>query len=213
MMKPIRIVAGVCALVLLTACGESAIGARVAGLVTGQAPAAQAAPALVPAEVMHANPGKYIRINIRKQNAWASLTQAGTNGARTTWIDQGNISVTFENGLVVATRGLVRDLMGTDLSQSWAAIRNQGGEAQRRHDFLTDQDEISTELLQCSIVSEGNEVIERAGKSISTRRFTEKCEGERLIFTNIYWVNQRGAMVRSLQAVSPDAGYLQIDVF
>jgi len=217
MKQMIRIGFGIIALTLLVSCGslnQGGIGSRLTGLVTGQGAAvAQPAPTLVPAEEMHANPGKYLRVNTRNLNAWSSLVQAAQNNGRVTWVDQTNTSMTFENGLLVATRGLVRDLMGADVSGSWNAIRNGGGTAQRRHDFLSDQDEISTELLQCSIVSEGTEVITRAEKKISTRRFREKCEGERLTFTNIYWVNQRGAMVRSLQAVTPDAGYLQIDVF
>ncbi|WP_106358519.1 YjbF family lipoprotein [Yoonia maritima] len=214
MKKIMRLGVCVAALTLLVSCGQSGLTARLAGLVTGQsAPAEQVANTLVPADEMHANPGKYLRVNIRNQEAWSSMVQVARNSGRVTWVDQRNVTMTFENGLLVATRGLVRDLMGADVSQSWAAIQRGGGTAQRRHDFITDQDGISTELLQCSIVSEGTEVITRAEKTISTRRFNEKCEGERLTFTNIYWVNQRGAMVRSLQAVSPDAGYLQIDVF
>ncbi|MDO6591992.1 hypothetical protein DS901_00205 [Loktanella sp. D2R18] len=201
----------------VASCGEqgaSGIGARVAGLVTGQdAAAAAPANALVPATEMQANPGKYVRLNIRDQGAWSSLVQAGQNGNRTTWIGQSNVSVTFENGLVAATRGLPRDLMGAEVAQSWAAIRSGGGTAERRQDYITDQDGISSELLQCSIVSEGTETFTRAEVAINATRFKETCTGENFTFSNIYWVNRQGKVVRSLQAVSPDAGYLQIDVF
>jgi hypothetical protein len=194
--------------------GQSGIGARITGMVTGQEATPEApANVLVPAEEMQANPGKYVRLNIRDQGAWSSLVQAAQNGNRTTWIGQSNISVTFENGLVVATRGLPRDLMGADVSQSWAAIKNGGGTAERRQDYITDQDGISAELLQCSIVFDGNETFTRAEIVIDTTRLKETCTGDNFAFSNVYWVNQHGNVVRSLQAVSPDAGYLQIDVF
>ncbi|SFR55555.1 Group 4 capsule polysaccharide lipoprotein gfcB, YjbF [Yoonia tamlensis] len=194
--------------------GQSGIGARITGMITGQE-AAPAAPenALVPAEEMLANPGKYVRVNIRDQGAWVSLMQVAQNGARTTWIGQSNISMTFENGLLVATRGLPRDLLGSDVTQSWDAITNGGGSAERRQDYITDQDGISAVLLQCSIESEGSEQITREAITFETTRFKEVCTGDALTFTNIYWVGRQNSIIRSLQAVSPDAGYLQIDVF
>ena len=217
MIKMLKIGAGIVAVLALASCGslaQSGIGARLTGLVTGQDAAPQAPEnALVPAEEMIANPGKYMRVNIRNQGAWASLVQAAQNGDRSTWIGQSNVSMTFENGLLVATRGLPRDLMGADVSQSWTAIGNGGGTAERRQDYITDQDGISAALLQCSIVSEGTDEITRAEIAIDTTRFKETCAGETFTFSNIYWINQQGDMVRSLQAVSPDAGYLQIDVF
>lgn len=217
MINLVKVGAGLAACLALASCGavtQSGLGARLTGMVTGQEAAPQAAEnALVPAEEMIANPGKYMRVNIRDQGAWASLVQAAQNGDRATWIGQSNVSMTFENGLLVATRGLPRDLMGADVSQSWAAIENGGGTAQRRQDYITDQDGISAVLLQCSIVSEGSDPITRAEIAINAVRFKETCTGELLAFSNVYWINQQGKIVRSLQAVSPDAGYLQIDAF
>jgi hypothetical protein len=213
----VKLGAGIIVTFALASCGslgQSGIGARLTGMVTGQTAAPEAPEnALVPAEEMQANPGKYVRVNIRNQGAWASLVQAAQNGDRSTWIGQSNISMTFENGLLVATRGLPRDLMGADVSQSWTAIENGGGTAERRQDYITDQDGISAALLQCSIVSEGSDDITRAEVMIETTRFKETCTSDVFAFSNIYWVNRQNKIIRSLQAVSPDAGYLQLDAF
>ena len=199
------------ALVVLASCGATD---RLAQLAMGQsATPEQADITLVSAEEMLANPGTYVRVNIRNQEAWASFTLVGQNGLRKTWIAPQNLSLTFENGIVVATRGLPRDLMGAEVSQVWDAIQRGGGTAQRQHDIITDQDGITTKLLQCSIASEGTESVTRGEREIPASRYKETCESETLIFTNIYWLNQQGNMIRSLQAVTPDAGYLQIDVF
>ena len=212
----------ICALLAagLSACGPlnegglaAQLGNVVAGRATGAAPAPQNTGSAVPQDQILANPGKYIRVNIRDLNRWDTGVQAGSNAPRTTWVDSGNISVTFENGIVVATRGLVRDLIAADVSQSLAAIRAGGGTAQRVHEFLTDMDGISMELLQCRIASQGREVVERLQTKQNATRFEEKCGNENLQFSNVYWVNNAGTIIRSLQAISPDAGYLQIDVF
>ena len=213
----IRLWPGLAALVLMS-CGElrddNSTGAQVAGLLLGQGGEAPAATqSAVTEEDLLSNPGKFIRVNIRDLNRWDTAVVAGTNGARTTWIDSAGISVTLENGIVVATRGMPRDLMGAEGGSTWSAIRSGGGTVQRQHDFLTNQDQTSSEVLQCSIVSKGSEGVSRLRQIYPASRFEEICTSSGLTFTNIYWVNRSGVMIRSVQAVSPDAGYLQIDVF
>ncbi len=218
-MKNIWISALGLAALALTGCGplnEGGTAGQIGQLVVGRVTGAQAAPpppAGLPQEELEANPGKYMRVNIRDQKRWDSMVRSGANGSRVTWVNPNNISLTVDNGILVATRGLPRDLMGADVSETLSAIRSRGGNAQRTHEFIADDDGISMELLQCRIAFEGPEVIERLQKRLNSVRFQETCKGETLGFTNIYWLNSNGQMLRSLQAVSPDAGYLQIDVY
>ena len=203
----------------LTACGplsEGSTSGQIVGLVTARvvgAPPPAPAGLGVSQEQVLANPGTYMRVNIRNLNQWDTFAQAGQNGARVTWVNGRNLSLTLEDGIMVATRGLPRDLMGADASGTVRAIRAGGGNSQRTHEYLTDLDGISPRLLQCRIASKGPETIERLQNALISVRFEEECEGDELRFTNIYWVNRAGLIIRSLQAVSPDAGYLQIDVF
>ncbi|MEJ6403133.1 YjbF family lipoprotein [Yoonia sp. 2307UL14-13] len=202
-------------MLFLGACGplaEGGIASQLTSVVTGGQEAPQPAAAPSREEIL-GNPGKFIRVNTRNRQRWDTHVVAGTNTNRSTWVDSENSSITFENGIVVATRGLPRDLMAADVSQSWAAIRAGGGEATRIHEYLTNMDQISTELLQCRIASQRRETVSQFKIDRNATRFEEKCESETLEFTNVYWVNDAGAVIRSLQAVSPDAGYLQIDVF
>lgn len=207
------------AIAVLTACGplsEGTTSAQIVGLATARiagAPPVEPVGLGVSQEQVLANPGTYMRINIRNLNQWDTFAEAGRNGTRATWVNGRNISLTLENGIMVATRGLPRDLMGADVTETVKAIRAGGGFSQRSHEYLTDLDGISLQLLQCRIASKGPETIERLQKTLNLVRFEEECEGEGLRFTNIYWVNRAGLIIRSLQAVSPDAGYLQIDVF
>lgn len=203
----------------MTACGplsENSTATRVVGLATAKisgSPSEAPTELRIPQEEVLSSPGKYMRVNIRNTGQWDTMAQSGHNGARVTWVNGSNVSLTLENGIMVATRGLPRDLMGADASETRRAIRAGGGISQRTHEYLTNLDGISTQLLQCRIASMGPEVIERLQESLNSVRFEEKCESDSFKFTNIYWVNGTGTIIRSLQAVSIDSGYLQIDVF
>ena len=217
MMNVMRLM-GLAALCLAASCGPLSKGttaaqvgalakARVAGAPQPSAPAgASAAPA-------NAAPGTTMRINIRDMDRWETLALAARNGNRITWVNGRDISVTTESGVVVATRGLPRDLMGADVSGTVRAMQNGGGNTPRTHEYLTNIDGISMELLQCRIASKGAETIETLQRPLNSVRFEEECASENLRFTNIYWLNRNGGMIRSLQAVTPEVGYLQIDVF
>lgn len=203
----------------LTACGplsEGSTASQVVALATtqisGAPPAAPSGLGVTQDQVM-SNPGQYLRVNIRDIDQWNTMVQAAENGTRVTWVNGNNISLTLEDGIVVATRGLPRDLMAAEAAGTRAAIRAGGGISQRTHEYLTDLDAVSVQLLHCRIASQGPEAIKRLQQTLNSVRFEEVCMGENLGFTNIYWVNARGSIVRSLQAVAPDAGYLQIDVF
>lgn len=217
-MKHIRLICIAVACVL-TACGplsEGSTASQVVGLATAQisgAPPPAPTGLGVTQEQVLGNPGTYLRVNIRTINQWDTMARTGQNGDRVTWVNGSNVTLTMQDGIMVATRGLPRDLMGATVSGTRAAIRGGGGNSQRIHEYLSDQDGISTQVLQCRIGSQGPEVIERLQQTLNSVRFEENCSGENIQFTNIYWVNQRGAIIRSLQAVSSDAGYLQIDVF
>jgi hypothetical protein len=218
-MRVIRHSALALAFLGLVSCGPLAQGGIGPQLVTaaktlaGRTTEAPPPPPLATDDQIAANPGQFMRVNFRDLGRWDTLVAGGTNGGRVTWIGSANLSVTLENGIVVATRGLPRDLMGADASQTWAAITAGGGTAERRHDFLDNLDQISGRLLQCSIASMGPDSFERREQTQNTTRFEERCTSDQLQFTNVYWLNESGQIIRSLQAVSPDAGYLQIDVF
>lgn len=203
----------------LAACGEqgaTGLLSRATQLVvnqmTDEAPAPRAAASVSEEEIL-GNPGKYVRVNIRNFGIWDTLVVAGTNGARTTWIGGTGASVTTESGVVVATRGLPRDLMGAEAGETSVALRNGGGTYVRVHDFLTDQDQSLQFALTCTLEGKGGDQVNRLGQSLPAQRFEEVCRSENLTLTNVYWVDGGGKIIRSLQAVSPDAGYLQIDVF
>lgn len=208
---------GALAVVALVGCGslnEQSPAAGVAQMVktrldARKGTAAPAAPVLTRAAV-DANPGAFLLMSPAGGGAPASMVTAGTNGNRVTWISADQVTVTLEFGLLVATRGFAQDLMAADISQVIQALVTSGGTAQRTVEFLDGLDQISTQLLQCSIASGGMETLTILEKAYQTEKFEEECANESIGFTNVYWINDDGRIVKSRQLVSRGIGFVEI---
>ena len=211
------ILAGTCALAV-TACGPlndgnvaagalKAVQARFGGADPATAPTA---PVLTPAQVA-ANPGGFMVLNAYNSTLVAALAMAAQNGDRITWLSADGLSVTTQNGVMVATRGFPRDLMAADVDSSMRALIAGGGTATRIHETLSGTDAILRQTFVCTVTSQGRETVGIMGRQIPTEVFAEACQSDRLSFTNRYWIDDMGRMVRSLQAIAPDSGYVQLD--
>jgi len=207
----------ICAVLLFSGgCGplnENNLGKRVAetiGQMTGVGPQPVAAPPSVSPEVANAAPGDVLLVTILARNAVAPLTKVAQNGATTTWISPGKVTLSFENGILVGTRGLGDDLMGADVSGVRAALNAGGGIVERKHSFLTSEDQIVTRDLTCEITNLGADTIQTVAGARSATKLEEDCKGSALIFKNAYWMSG-GEIIRSRQVVSVGVGFIESD--
>ena len=168
------------------------------------------APVLTRAQV-DANPGGFLVLNAYNGTIITAMTAAASNANRVTWLSADGLSVTTQNGVIAATRGFPRDLMAADVDGVMRALIASGGTTTRTHQILSDTDQIVTEAFQCTLASQGHETISILGRQIPTERFGETCQSDSLAFTNSYWIADDGVMVRSLQAIAPESGYIQLD--
>lgn len=183
--------------------------ARLSGDAAAAAGAAPA-PVLTRAQA-DAAPGQFLLVTAYGGASVAAMVPVSTNGIRATWLSADNVTVTTENGVIVATRGFPRDLMAADIRGVREAIAAGGGSAVRAHETLSDIDQISQQVLQCSIARAGGELVQILGKSFQTQRIDETCEGESVAFTNTYWLGADGAIRKSRQAVAPGTGFLVLE--
>lgn len=198
------------------ACGplnENALGNTLLGAAqtaTGiGADATPAVPTLSPA-VANAAPGDVLLVKIIARNAVAPLTKVAENGGAITWISPGEVTMSFEDGILVGTRGLNDDLMGVDPVGVRAALAAGGGTAYRLQSFLTSEDQIVTRELTCEVTRVGTEDIQIIGGTRTTQKFEEDCKGPALEFKNTYFIAD-GQIIRSRQAVSAGVGFIQVD--
>lgn len=200
----------------LTACGplyEDNLGLRLldAGRqMTGLGPEPEPTAPTISPEVATAAPGDVLLVKIIARNAVAPMTKAAQNGGTITWISPGEVTMTFENGILVGTRGLGDDLMGVDPIGVRAALNAGGGTATRRQSFLTSEDQIATRDLTCTIAQVGGETLQTMTGARPTTKFEEDCKGPALEFKNSYWLSG-GEIIRSRQAVSAGIGFIEAD--
>lgn len=149
--------------------------------------------------------GPVMQIDIPSRGANAPLSRVAVNGDVETWLAVDNISVSFRQGVLVASRGLGFDLMGADAQGTLDALVGYDGDIYRRQMRYLTGDQHSTYLMAgCIMVAIGPETVE--GQRL--QRFEESCKARQHEFTNIFWLEGNGAVIRSRQWLSPEIGYL-----
>ncbi len=197
--------------------GERALGAAMyAGTLfqgTGSAPVETGpAPNTVgfSAEAVQANPENFQLFTINALGIAELARLLADNGPSKTWISQSGFTATFENGILVATRGLVgEDIMAAASSGLGQALRAGGGTSSRIIEKLDSLNQIERMTFSCTVVAAGTETINLGVREATGRRFNENCRGETLIFDNIYWLDASGTIIASRQYVSPTVAYLR----
>lgn len=150
--------------------------------------------------------GPQMRVQIRSRGADATLLRVASNDDVVTWLTVDNISLSFRQGVLVATRGLGHDLMGADASATLGAFEGLGDPVYRRQmRYLTADNQTTYLMASCEMARVADEAI----KDKVLARFDEKCIARQHSFTNIYWKNEDGVIVDSRQWVSPEIGYIR----
>lgn len=205
-----------CLGLVLTGCGplyDNNLGTRIvetAGQLTGLGPEPEKKPPTLSPAVANAAPGDVLLVKIIARNAVAPMTKVAQTGGAITWISPGQVTMSFEDGILVATRGLGDDLMGVDPIDVRAAINAGGGTATRRQSYLTSEDQIATRDLTCEVTNRGPDPIQTVTGERQATKFEEDCKGPALEFKNTYWL-AGGEIIRSRQAVSSGEGFIQVD--
>lgn len=202
------------AMLWLAACGPMQADNRAVAAIkalagqggAGDSQASGAAPALTRAAV-EAQEIDLLRVSIISREATALLGSAATNGTKVTWIAQEGVSLTFDAGLLVASRGFGEDLMGADVSGAKSSLIN-GGNHLRILDFLNGLDQIERRQFQCETRQNGSETIEILERTYATTIMEETCTSGSGGFKNTYWQDASGVIWQSRQWISDDVGYL-----
>lgn len=207
--------AAISAAILLSGCGklaETGVGPRVIGSLFPSMAAAEAptnAPVDFSPQAIAADTSRFqiFTINALAVQAPGRLIQ--DNGSDQTWASQSGFTASYRDGLLVATRGLGNDLMASDTGQVRAVLAQGGGHAQRAVDFLDDYDQIETVRFECEIVAQGREVVDLGLRQPELAKYEEECSSPKLVFTNVYWLDDAGAILQSRQFVSQTVAYLR----
>lgn len=137
------------------------------------------------------------------------FTPWGQNGDTETWLGENRISLSFQDGILVSTRGLADDLMSSDASATRIAL--QGGLREnytRFASYLDGQGDTLFRSMVCSMDGGSRTQIEISGNSVQTLMYEETCNSLTTQMTNTFWVGEDGTMWQSQQWIGDNTGYL-----
>lgn len=142
-----------------------------------------------------------------------AATAVATNGPHVTWRSTDNITLSFRDGVLNATRGLGGDLMSADLDEPLAAIRGGGaGPAVRVHRYLDAENQEVVRSYVCRYEHRGARRIGLAGRVRAVREVRESCQGLEGGFDNAYWLGGDGTVWKSNQWIGPLPGMLRVEL-
>lgn len=127
------------------------------------------------------------------------LYGTGENGGTITYFTPDRVSLSFQDGVLVATRGLGFDLMAADVAQTRHALAQRGGVSHRTHRTLDGDNTALTHSFTCDIAKDAK------------GRILESCTGAEHQFQNTYLYDKAGQMVYSRQWIGPKRGYILIE--
>ena len=149
-------------------------------------------------------------VSVESRNAHATLSPVGENRGVITWATADGVSLSFDHGILVATRGLGPDLMAANIGKALSALRSANGTTIRIHDYLDGEDQIRQRKYHCSYHSEGREALNIYGIGIAANHIVETCVGPDLNMVNHYWISGHGRIWQSRQWVGAGLGYVFI---
>ncbi len=142
------------------------------------------------------------------------FTETTRNGAYSTFRSPADISVTVDNGIIVATRGLGLDLMSqrSDLSaHKMFSTHLEQKPYTRYYRYLRIDNTLTSHHFICKISYTGIERIEIVGQRYNTRKFVETCQSEVSNFNNQYWISTGSVKIMmSNQMTHPELGYITL---
>jgi hypothetical protein len=143
----------------------------------------------------------------------ATLTRiSGRNGDAVTWSTVDERTVTLEDGLLVATRGLGHDLMSADPAGTHARLAQGGTDwAPRFLSWLDGEDQPVFATLLCRVEERRPERLDILGREQPTTRVTERCKSPDYAATNTYWLGPEGAIWKSRQWAGPELGSITVE--
>jgi hypothetical protein len=187
-------------MVLLSGCEQVTRLTGLAGL-TDTVPASE--PQLVGPELL--------RVSIPTIEAQATLGPVARQGDVTVWQTLDGTTLSFRGGSLIATRGLGDDLMSADVAGRLEMLRNARGAEESGYyphirSYLDGEDRTVFRSYKCRHVPQAHTGADPDG---ALRRINELCVSPTDRFTNVYWLDRSGTMVRSRQWISPKVQYME----
>ena len=175
-----------------------------------QVPAAPPNPTDIVAKTLAALPDVPLQfVAFEKTGAFAVTSIFGQNGDVVTWITADKLSMSFDKGMLTATRGFGGDLMSVDDGGAAELISGRkSGQVSKTYRVLDGLENTSRIPLTCTIAPQGTDTITVGEITANVTIMSEVCALGGQQFANAYWIDGQGRMLQSAQWAGPTIGNL-----
>lgn len=141
-----------------------------------------------------------------------TLTTYPGQGFGQTWLGADGATITFEKGILKASRGMGDDVMGGTTSMpSWSNL-NDGTEYSRTLSYLNGKNKIFSHEYKCKINKNiHHEVIMIWDVNFKVTKYYENCHSSNAIINNVYYLDRAGIVRKSFQYHGPKIGYISTE--
>lgn len=126
------------------------------------------------------------------------LVPYGQNGDVETWATADDKTISFRQGIMVATRGFGPDIMQA-IAPTAKQLAGGAGSFERAYYYLDGADQTQRFTYQCTLSSAGSEQITVVDTQHSTHHVRETCAGKMGNFVNEYWFENGSFLRKSKQ--------------
>ncbi len=142
-----------------------------------------------------------------------TLTPYPGQGFGETWLGADGATITLEQGIVKASRGMGDDIMGSSSSMpKWSKINQNTKVYSRKVSHITGNNKISERKFECKIQKNNQkEVVKIWDVKFSVTKFEEHCNHYGFKIKNIYYVDHNKVVRKSLQFHGDTIGYISTE--
>ena len=139
----------------------------------------------------------------------ATLVALGNYKNKLTWVSSDGISVSFEDGILIATRGYSQDLMESEHGNIKNLFNLSTKSRNKTYRYLDGQNNYEEQKFSCSITFKKNTTSQILDLDLKTTELKEVCESEDSRHTNLYYLlPDTGIVLKSKQWISQNNGYI-----
>ena len=140
----------------------------------------------------------------------ATLVALGNNKEKLTWVSADGISLTYDQGILIATRGYSQDLLSLKYLNPTDLFKSKNIEYKKVHRYLTSENKYDDIDFKCLGKREQTKPELFLEYKITLDRFVEDCVSNQYSYKNEYdLLSGTSIVIRSKQWISPSNKYFK----
>ncbi len=138
----------------------------------------------------------------------ATLVALGNYNERLTWVSSDGISLSYDNGVLIATRGYSQDLLSLKYEKPSRLFKSNYLRYNKTHRYLNGENRYNDVHFKCTGKKVASQSIEIVEYTLLTDRYVETCVHKRYRYENEYdLLSGTTVVIKSKQWISPVNGY------